>query len=102
MQETDKSIEGLSRHQNSKNRKIQPEQGDVSTSTITENCLNPACFTDYINNCAKQQASDACYSDETTAAFNSYGCFLDDAVYIYKFVKDVTETFDDDGEKFYP
>lgn len=101
MQETVKSTEDLSRYQNSKNRKIQLEQGDISTSTIAENCLNPECFIDYINNCAKQLASGACYSDDTIAAFNSYGCFLDDAVYIFKIVRDATETLDSDGEKFY-
>ena len=101
LQETVKSIEDLSRHQNSKNRKIQLEQGDISTSTIAGNCLNPECFTDYINNCAKQIASGACYSDDTIVAFNSYECFLDNAVYIFKFVRDATEILDSDDEKFY-
>lgn len=61
------------------------EQGEDSTNTIAENCLNPLCFRDYINNYGKQLATDACYSDETIAAFNSHKCYLDDAVYIYKF-----------------
>ena len=61
------------------------EQGEDSTNTIAENCLNPLCFRDYINSYGKQLATDACYSDETIAAFNSHKCYLDDAVYIYKF-----------------
>ena len=60
-------------------------QGEDSTNTIAENFLNPLCFRDYINNYGKQLATDACYSDETIAAFNSHKCYLDDAVYIYKF-----------------
>ena len=49
MLETVKPKQGLSRHQNSKNRKTQLKQGDVSTSTIAENPLNPVYSKDYIN-----------------------------------------------------
>ena len=49
MRETVKSKQGLSRHQNLKNRKIQQEQEDVPTSTIGENWLNPIYSKDYIN-----------------------------------------------------
>ena len=44
--------------------------------------LNLVCFKDYVNNCVKQLATDACYYDETIAAFNSFRCSLHDAVYI--------------------
>ena len=77
------------------------EQGEDSTTTIAENCLNPLCFRDYINNYGKQLATDACYSDETIAAFNSHKCYFDDTVYIYQFVRDVVKNFDGHGEKFY-
>ena len=46
MRETVKSKQGLSKHQNLKNRKIQLEQEDVPTSTIAE---NPIYSKDYIN-----------------------------------------------------
>ena len=49
MRETVKSKQGLCRHQNLKNRKIQLEQEDVSTSTIAEHHLNPVYSKDYIN-----------------------------------------------------
>lgn len=44
--------QSLSRHQNSKQRKFQPEQ-EGGTSTVAENYLNTACLTDCINHCAK-------------------------------------------------
>ena len=96
-----KSNEGLSRHQNFKHKKVQPGQEEGDTSTAVENRLNPACFKAYINHCPKQLATDVCYSDETIAAFNSYEYSLDDAVYIYQFVRVIIEIFDGDGEKFY-
>ena len=49
MRETVKSKQGLCRHQNLKNRKIQLEQENVSTSTIAEHQLNPVYSKDYIN-----------------------------------------------------
>ena len=49
MRETVKSKQGLCRYQNLKNRKIQLEQEDVSTSTIAEHQLNPVYSKDYIN-----------------------------------------------------
>ena len=49
MRETVKSKQGLCRYQNLKNRKIQLEQEDVSTSTIAEHRLNPVYSKDYIN-----------------------------------------------------
>ena len=36
--------QGLSRQQNSKHRKVQPEQEEGGTSTAAENRLNPACL----------------------------------------------------------
>ena len=59
-------------------------------------------FKNHVNHCAKWLATDACYYDQTIAAFNSYECSLDDAVYMYQFVRDVIEKLDSDGETFYP
>ena len=47
--------------------------------------LHPLYFNKYINDCAKQPASDGCYSDETIETF----CPLDDANFTYQFVRDV-------------
>ena len=69
MRETVKSKQGLCRHQNLKNRKIQLEQEDVSTSTIAEHRLNPVYSKDYINMMC--ETADACNSDKTFALFNS-------------------------------
>lgn len=94
-----KSKQGLSRHRNSKHTDNQP----ISSNEISaESRLDVAQFMSYINNCAKQLATDGCYSDETLATFSSYKCSLDEASYTYQFVKHVIKDFDGDGEKFFP
>ena len=98
-----KSKQGLSRHQNSKHREHKPDQEEVVKKNLSaEDRLHPLYFKKYINNCAKQLATDGCYSDETIVTFSSYNCSLDDANYTYQFVRDVIENFDGNGEKFYP
>lgn len=98
-----KSKQGLSRHRNSKHKENQPSIDNVSSKEISaEDRLDVVQFMSYINNCAKQLASDGCYSDETLATFSSYKCSLDDASYTYQFVRHVIKDFDGDGEKFYP
>ena len=47
-----KSKQGLSRHQNSKHRYVQPEQEEGGTSTAVEKRFSPVYFKDYINHCA--------------------------------------------------
>ena len=98
-----KSKQGLSRHQNAKHRETQPEEVHVSSKDISaEDRLHPLYFNKYRNDCAKQLASDGCYSDETIETFSSYYCSLDDANFTYQFVRDVIKNFNGNGEKFYP
>ena len=96
-----KSKQGLSRHQNSKHQATQPDQVQKKELSA-EDRLHPLYFKKYINNCAKQLASEGCYSDETIATFSSYNCSLDDANFTYQFVRDVMKNYNGDGEKFYP
>ena len=85
-----KSKQGLSRHQNAKHREHKPDQEEVVKKNLSaEDHLHPLYFKKYINNCAKQLATDGCYSDETIDTFSSYNCSLDDANYTYQFVRDV-------------
>ena len=98
-----KSKQGLSRHQNAKHRETQPEEVHLSSKDLSaEGRLYPLYFNKYINDCAKQLASDGCYSDETIKTFSSYYCYLDDANSTYQFVRDVIKIFNGNGEKFYP
>ena len=54
-----KSKQVLSRHQNAKHRKTQPEEVHVSSKDISaEDRLHPLYFNKYITYCAKQLASD--------------------------------------------
>ena len=85
-----KSKQGLSRHQNAKQREHKPDQEEVVKKNLSaEDRLHPLYFKKYINNCAKQLATDGCYSDETIDTFISYNCSLDDENYTYQFVRDV-------------
>ena len=94
-----KSKQGFSRHQNAKHRETQPEEVSITSKDLSaEDRLHPLYFNKYINECAKQLASDGCYSDETINTFSS----LDDANFTYQFVRDVIQSFNGNGEKFYP
>ena len=98
-----KSKQGFSRHQNAKHRENQPEEVSITSKDLSaEDRLHPLYFNKYINECAKQLASDGCYSDETINTFGSYYCSLDDANFTYQFVRDVIQSFNGNGEKFYP
>ena len=98
-----KSKQGFSRHQNAKHRENQPEEISITSKGLSaEDRLHPLYFNKYINECAKQLASDGCYSDETINTFSSYYCSLDDANFTYQFVRDVIQSFNGNGEKFYP
>ena len=98
-----KSKQGFPRHQNAKHRKNQPEEVSITSKDLSaEDRLHPLYFNKYINECAKQLASDGCYSDETINTFSSYYCSLDDANFTYQFVRDVIQSFNGNGEKFYP
>ena len=98
-----KSKQGFSRHQNAKHRENQPEEVSITSKDLSaEDRLHPLYFNKYRNECAKQLASDGCYSDETINTFSSYYCSLDDANFTYQFVRDVIQSFNGNGEKFYP
>ena len=72
---------GKTFHQN-KHGEHKPDQEEVVKKNISaEDRLHPLYFKKYINHCAKQLATDGCYSDETIDTFSSYNCSLDDANY---------------------
>ena len=84
-----KSIQGLSRHQNAKHRETQREEVHVSSKDISaEDRLHRLYFNKYINDCAKQLASDGCYSDETIETFSYYYYSLDDENFTYQFIRE--------------
>ena len=61
-----KSKQGLARHQNAKHREHKPDQEEVVKKNLSaEDRLHALYFKKYINNCAKQLATDGSYSDET-------------------------------------
>ena len=71
---------GKTFHQNAKHGEHKPDQEEVVKKNISaEDRLHPLYFKKYINHCAKQLATDGCYSDETIDTFSSYNCSLDDA-----------------------
>ena len=97
-----KSKQGFSRYQNAKHRENQPEEVSITSKDLSaEDRLHPLYFNKYINECAKQLASDGCYSDEIINTFSSHYCSLDDANFTYQFVRDVIQSFNGNGEIFF-
>ena len=68
---------------------------------MLERCKSKQSLSRHDNSKAKKKKQKK--SDQiTTDALNSYECSQDDADFTYHFVRDVIESFDVDGGKFYP
>lgn len=91
-----KTKQGLSRHKSQRHDK---EEGKHPTA---EERLPCELFQTMINKCAMQLAISNCYSEQTIAAFSTYNCSLEDAMFTYEAVRKVIVEYDGVEEKFYP
>ena len=59
-------------------------------------------FNKYVLECSTKLSCDECYSEETTNAFKNFELSEEEAMISFQHVKNVIQTFDGDGEKFFP
>ena len=88
--------EGLRRHSNVKHGL------QLSTVLDFETKLTAEELTKYVLECSTKLSCDECYSEETMTAFKNFELSEEEAMISFQHVKNVIQTFDDDGEKFFP